>query len=112
MKVSDEVWAILEPAAKMGEGFTKQDLENGIYGHKCFLFTRKKSAAVCIKIKNTLRIGLGGGDIEDLKVIVADIEKFAKERHFNAVDIIGREGWGKVLDGYKKQAVYLRKEIK
>ncbi len=42
MKVSDEVWAILEPAAKMGEGFTKQDLENGIYGHKCFLFTINK----------------------------------------------------------------------
>lgn len=42
MKVSDEVWAILEPAAKMGEGFTKQDLENGIYGHKCFYLLEKK----------------------------------------------------------------------
>jgi len=112
MVISDEVWEVLEPAARMGEGFTKKDLENGINGHQCYLFTKNKSACVCIKIKNTLRIALGGGDLEDIRKIVEEIEEFAKQRHFNAVDIIGREGWGKVLEGYKKQAVHLRKEIK
>ena len=112
MIISDEVWAVLEPAARMSEGFTKEDLENGIKGHSCFLFTKNKSACVCIKIKNTLRIALGGGDMEDVKDIVVDIEEFAKSRHFNAVDILGREGWYKVLPGFKKKAVLLRKEIK
>ena len=27
MKLTDEIWAILEPAASLGEGFTKEDLE-------------------------------------------------------------------------------------
>ena len=112
MVLTDEIWAVLEPAARMSEGFTKDDLEKGIKGHQCFLFTKNKSACVCIKIKNTLRIALGGGDMDDVKDIVVDIEEFAKKRHFNAVDILGREGWHRVLPGFKKMAVLLRKEIK
>lgn len=112
MKLTDEIWAILEPAASLGEGFTKEDLEKGIHGHKCFLFTRNKSAAVCIKIKNTLRIALGGGEMEDMKKISEDIEVFARKNYFNAIDILGREGWQRALPGFKKQAVLMRKEIK
>ena len=112
MVLTDEIWAVLEPAARMGEGFTKDDLEKGIKGHQCFLFTKNKSAAVCIKIKNTLRIALGGGDMDDMKEIFVNIEDFAKSRHFNAIDILGREGWLKILPGFKKQCVLMRKEIK
>ena len=112
MVLTEEIWAGLVPAARMTEGFTKDDLEKGIKGHQCFLFTKNKSACVCIKIKNTLRIALGGGDMDDVKDIVVDIEEFAKKRHFNAVDILGREGWHRVLPGFKKKAVLLRKEIK
>ena len=79
MVLTDEIWAVLEPAARMSEGFTKDDLEKGIKGHQCFLFTKNKSACVCIKIKNTLRIALGGGDMDDVKDIVVDIEEFAKK---------------------------------
>ena len=50
--------------------------------------------------------------MDDVKDIVVDIEEFAKKRHFNAVDILGREGWHRVLPGFKKKAVLLRKEIK
>lgn len=112
MMLSDEIWSVLEPAARLSEGFTREDLEKGIKGHQCFLFTKNKSACVCIKLKNTLRIALGGGDMDDVKEIVKEIEDFAKNRHFNAVDILGREGWHRVLPGFKKKAVLLRKEIK
>ncbi len=111
MKLTDEIWKILEPSARLGEGFTKEDLENGINGHQLFLFKKNKSAAVCIKLKNTLRIALGGGEMSDMKEIAKDIEDFARQRHFNAIDILGREGWQKVLPGFKKQSVLLRKEI-
>ena len=40
MVLTDEIWAVLEPAARMSEGFTKDDLEKGIKGHQCFLFTK------------------------------------------------------------------------
>ena len=46
-----------------------------------------------------------------MKEIAKDIEDFARKRHFNAIDILGREGWQKVLPGFKKQSVLLRKEI-
>ena len=63
-------------------------------------------------IKNTLRIGLAGGDIKDLIEIEKAIIKFAKSRYYNCVDILGRGGWERALPGYEKKAVLLRKEIK
>ena len=46
-----------------------------------------------------------------MKEIAKDIEDFARQRHYNAIDILGREGWERALDGYDRQAVLLRKKI-
>ena len=50
--------------------------------------------------------------MEDMKEIFVNIEDFARSRHFNAIDILGREGWLKILPGFKKQCTLMRKEIK
>lgn len=42
MVLTDEIWAVLEPAARMSEGFTKDDLEKGIKGHQCFYSPKTK----------------------------------------------------------------------
>jgi hypothetical protein len=39
------------------------------------------------------------------------VEKYAKKRQYDNIEIVGRAGWEKVLNGYKKHKVILRKEI-
>ena len=48
---------------------------------------------------------------EHIKLLVKDIEKYAKEHWMSHIDILGREGWERALDGYDRQAVLLRKKI-
>tara|TARA_R100000988_G_scaffold91353_1_gene55137 strand:+ start:934 stop:1272 length:339 start_codon:yes stop_codon:yes gene_type:complete len=112
VKLTDEIWKVLEPAAKIGDKASREDIEKGLQKGEFQLFQKNNSAAVTATIKNSLRIGLAGGDLKDLIDIEKNIEKYARDRYFNCIDILGREGWEKTLPGYKKKAVLLRKEIK
>ena len=111
MVLSDEIWAVLKPAAEIGDFATRQDIEDRLATGEFKLWIRNKSAAVTNKINNTLRIGLAGGDLEDLIEIEKEIYDYAKSMWFSHVDILGRCGWEKVLPDYKKQAVLLRRKI-
>ena len=112
MVLSDEIWAVLKPAAEIGDFATREDIEERLATGEFKLWIKNKSAAVTNKINNTLRIGLAGGDLKDLIEIEKDIEEFARSRYFNCIDILGREGWEKVFPDYKKKAVLLRKDIR
>tara|TARA_R100000988_G_C3926668_1_gene129396 strand:+ start:270 stop:608 length:339 start_codon:yes stop_codon:yes gene_type:complete len=112
MKLTDKIWEVLEPAAKIGDKATREDIEKGLEKGEFQLFQKNNSAAVTASIKNTLRIGLAGGNLKDLIEIEKNIIEYAKSRYFNCVDILGREGWEKTLPGYEKKAVLLRKELK
>lgn len=102
---------MLKPATKLAENLTRDEIEKGLYTGYYKLFTYKDSACVIAQTKDSVRIGLGGGKIEQVKIIVDKIEKFAKTNNINNIDILGRVGWEKYLQGYKKKAVLLRKEI-
>jgi hypothetical protein len=102
---------LLKPATKLAENLTRDEIEKGLYTGYYKLFTYKDSACVIAQTKDSVRIGLGGGKIEQVKIIVDKIEKFAKTNNINNIDILGRVGWEKYLQGYKKKAVLLRKEI-
>ena len=75
MKLTDEIWDLLEPAAKIGDKATREDIENGLKKGEFQLFINKKSAAITASIKNTLRIGLAGGNLKDL----VELEKIMVE---------------------------------
>lgn len=111
MHITDEIWSVLKPAAEIGDFATREDLEDGIEKGHFMLWTKNKSAIVTSKIKNTIRMGLGGGDLKDIKALVKDIEAYAKSHWMSHVDILGRSGWERVLPGYDKQAVLLRKKV-
>jgi hypothetical protein len=49
--------------------------------------------------------------LNEIKKIVDKIEKFAKEKKINYIEILGRTGWEKTLEGYNRKAVLLRKEL-
>tara|TARA_R100000988_G_scaffold72_1_gene39 strand:+ start:351 stop:689 length:339 start_codon:yes stop_codon:yes gene_type:complete len=111
MHITDEIWSVLKPAAEIGDFATRQDIEDGIEKGQFMLWTKNKSAIVTSKIKNTIRIGLGGGNLGDIKLLVKDVEAYAKSHWMSHIDILGREGWERALDGYDRQAVLLRKKV-
>ena len=111
MILTDELWDMLEPATASFEGVKRRDVEEGLQSGQYHLFATERSAAVTAEFGAALRIGLAGGNLEDLLDIEVDICDFAKDRGYQAVEIIGRPGWERVLDGYERKAVLLRKEI-
>jgi len=107
----EQAWPLLEEAANIGDFVTKEETIEGLRSGAFSLFTREKSAAVTADMWPTLRIGLAGGDMSELLEIEEEIVVYAKEHGFTNVEIIGRPGWERVLKGYDRAAVLLRKQI-
>ena len=111
MFITDKIWKILEPAIESTYEVTRKQLEKMIESGEYQLFKKDNSAIITAHHGQVLRIGVGGGNLVTIKEITKRIEKYAKKRKYKYIDILGRKGWEKVLDGYNKKAVLLRKEI-
>ena len=107
----DSSWPLLEEAVQMGDGISKAEVRDAIKTGEFSFFSREKSAAVTAADGSTLRIGLAGGDIEELMDIEEEITVYAANNGFKRVEIMGRPGWERTLDGYEKIAILLRKEL-
>tara|TARA_R100000808_G_scaffold24123_1_gene54797 strand:+ start:1628 stop:1915 length:288 start_codon:yes stop_codon:yes gene_type:complete len=95
----------------MGDGISKEEVRDAIKVGEFSFFSREKSAAVTAADGTTLRIGLAGGDIEELLDIEEEITVYAMNNGFERVEIMGRPGWERALDGYERVAILLRKEL-
>ena len=111
MYITDKIWKVLEPAIESTHEVTRKQLEKMIESGEYQLFAKNNSAIITAHHGQILRIGIGGGNLVTIKEITKKIEKYAKKRNYKYIDILGRKGWEKVLDGYNKKAVLLRKEI-
>ena len=111
MFITDKIWKVLEPAIKTTYEVTREQLEKMIESGEYQLFKKDNSAIITAHHGEILRIGIGGGNLVTIKEITKKIEKYAKKRKYKYIDILGRKGWEKVLDGYNKKAVLLRKEL-
>jgi|TARA_R110000796_G_scaffold74431_2_gene167498 hypothetical protein len=109
--ISDQTWRFLEPSTENFESVTKDEVQAGLESGDFALFESPKSAAVTCAYGKSLRIGLAGGDLEELKEIEKEICNFAKSREFRFIEIIGRPGWERELTDYKRTAVLLKKEL-
>ena len=107
----DSAWPLLERAVQMGDGIEREEVRQALHTGEFSFFSRENSAAIVAADGNTLRIGLAGGDIHELLEIETEIEIYAKTEGFDRLEIMGRPGWEKVLEGYEKVAVLLRKEL-
>lgn len=78
------------------------------------LILGKKSAVVtqisAFPNKTFVNIVLAGGDLEELKGIATNIEEASRNAGLDGVVIVGRQGWGRVLEGYKVFATVFMKE--
>lgn len=55
---------------------------------------------------------LAGGDLDDLRVTEATIANWAKNKmNCTRIEIVGRRGWLRALEGYREQSVVLTKEL-
>lgn len=111
MIISDETWSILAPATEAFEGLCRGDVESGLLSGEFMLFQGSKSAAVTCAYGKSLRVGLAGGDLDELIEIEEDICSYARENGYRCVEIVGRPGWERVLNDYTRTAVLLRKEL-
>ena len=60
--------------------------------------------------KRSLRFWLAGGNLNTLLLAEPKIREWSKNYKCEAVEIIGRQGWGKVLKEYKQTATVFIKE--
>ncbi len=104
-------WPLLSKAAAVGDQMTKQDVIDGIVAGTFSLILRPDSAALVSHGGGFLRIGMAGGVMEEMLSIEEEAIKYAKCFDYKYIEIVGRPGWEKVLPGYKRVAVVLRKEI-
>jgi hypothetical protein len=109
--ISDEMWDILSPATEAYENISREDVESGLLSGEFRLFRGSRSLAVTCAYGESLRVGLAGGDLQELQDIERDICAYARQRGYSYVEIVGRPGWEKVLTGYQRTAVLMRKEL-
>tara|TARA_X000001316_G_C922379_1_gene37621 strand:+ start:3488 stop:3847 length:360 start_codon:yes stop_codon:yes gene_type:complete len=60
--------------------------------------------------RRTLRFWLAGGNLKTLLEVEPKIRKWSILYRCEAVEIIGRKGWEKVMKGYEPTAIVLVKE--
>lgn len=53
----------------------------------------------------------GGNDMNEWLSLLGKIEAFAKAEGCKAMRILGRDGWLRALDGYRKKAIVIEKEL-
>lgn len=106
----NQAWGLLSKASRIGDGLSKEEALAGIYAGEFHLWTGRQSAALSAEEGKTIRIGLAGGELAELKEIEKQICEYAKCNGFTNVEIVGRPGWEREL-GYDRVAVVMRKNI-
>ena len=107
----ENIWDVLKEAAKIGDGLKMEEAYEGLQSGLFRLWVYGGSAALTAEEGSTLRIGLAAGDMGDMFVIEERIINYARDNGFTSVEIVGRPGWERVLTGYDRVAVVLRKTI-
>ena len=66
MILTDKVWKLLEPATAIADNVTKEEVEQGLNDGTYQIFMDEKSAVITVGYKDSLRIGLAGGELNSL----------------------------------------------
>ena len=117
------IWNEVEPLLKkaLDDTYTARDILDGLVKNSFQLFISwedKVESAVITEVveypqKKICRYFLAGGSNMDnwLEPIQETIEKFAKHNLCNSVEVAGRKGWSKKLNGYEQKIYLFSKEI-
>lgn len=94
---------------------TADDIFEGIVRGKFQLWMGNRSAGVTELVYypqcRAIRIFLSGGDFEEMKYMGTVVEKAAIEAGIDRIEIGGRRGFLRALDGYKELCTYMVKDL-
>ena len=104
----------LEPA--LPPGYTLDDVKHEIDNDRAQFWPLTRSAVVTQTLTypqcKVLRIWLAGGDLNELRMALAvEGDAYARDRGCSHIEIDGRKGWSRVLDGFTEQRVVLMKAV-
>ena len=104
---------LLEPA--LDGTYTIDDVKREIDANRAELWWLG-SAAVVTQImqypaKRCLRVWLAGGDLDTIKRAAPALDDIARELGCSRIEIEGRKGWERALDGYDTQRLVLSKDV-
>jgi len=111
-------WPWLAKALDLTGGtHTQRDILDGTLDGSFQLWPSENAAALTEIVSypqmKTVRIFLAGGDLNELKETHEKIERWAlKTIGARRLEICGRDGWLRALDGYKKICTTVAKELK
>lgn len=120
MKTAPNVWAIAAPMLEKALAYQKEhsieDVADAIDRGDAQLWCGDKSVLVTEMLKyprrKVCRIWLASGEKDELVYrMLPDVETWAASRGCAAVEVVGRKGWLRLLDGYTQPATVLSKEI-
>lgn len=111
-----EVASMLEDALSYGNGeYELVDIFEAVRSGAMQLWATEKSVAVTTLIqyprRTTCLIAAAGGDLEDLKEHLPLVEEWAIWQGCDAIEVMGRKGWLRVLPDYHQCQVHLRKAL-
>lgn len=61
--------------------------------------------------RRVLRVWLAGGQLDELRRAFGFLEELAAELNCERIEIDGRRGWGRVMDGFKEERVVYTKDV-
>lgn len=108
---------LIERALKENYGqINYQDVVDGINEGEYQFWTAENSCVVTTidifpRMKQ-LTVVIGAGDLEEIDTVIRPVvEEWARSIQCDAMIIMGRPGWQKALEGYKRTAVVLEKRL-
>ena len=109
-------WSLIDRAVSRQDTHSLDDVKAAVAKGEAQLWCGEQSALVTELMvyprKKVCRIWMAGGLLWELQgEMLPAVEEWAKSKGCTSVEIIGRRGWGRVLEGYRQPHTVLMKEI-
>lgn len=112
----ERCWPWLAAAnVRGGEQYTKADIWEGIESGHFTLWAGERSAVLtelrAFPRETVCLIFLGGGDLDELRSLEQRVAGWSQGQGITRLQILGRRGWLRALEGYEERAVFMEKML-
>ena len=103
----------IEPA--LDDGYSLEDVWHEIEQDRAQFWPLPYGAVVTQVLeyprRRVFRIWLAGGELDQLMYALEHAEEYARHRECDAIEIDGRKGWARVLDGFTETCRVLERKL-
>jgi hypothetical protein len=117
--LNQEMQKMIMPILKRENGHTLESVEKRLSNNSAKLFCNKTSLIIVELVKYPLakvtNIWLGAGDLNGIKSLLPEVEKYAKDKGCSRLELTGRQGWKRWGEnnnlGWTMKNLIMKKEI-